>query len=214
LNGGLITGATDWLTLGGRFVLIKVVLESQPVYWMTLAAVPNLVLVKIRQLIFSFLWSGCSDRKQLHLCRWEAIAKPKKVGGWGLRNLFLFNKALATNTLWRVLTKTGIWHTVIKDKYLPYVSVATWFRSVSSSQVSASQTWKIFLKRSSYWPLVMLETGQWTGDPGRQRLYSWSGKAVHLIVRTYLCFKATRYHLLISGTQCSEANLFRLLLER
>ena len=35
------------INLGGHFVLIKVVLESQPVYWMTLAAVPNLVLVKI-----------------------------------------------------------------------------------------------------------------------------------------------------------------------
>jgi hypothetical protein len=29
-----------WLSLGGCFVLIKVVLESQPVYWMALAAIP------------------------------------------------------------------------------------------------------------------------------------------------------------------------------
>jgi hypothetical protein len=43
-----------WLSLGGRLVLIKVVLESQPVYWMSLAAVPNSVLVKLCQLIFSF----------------------------------------------------------------------------------------------------------------------------------------------------------------
>jgi hypothetical protein len=135
-----------WLTLGGRFVLIKAVLESQPVFWMTLAAVPNSVLVKIRQLIFSFLWSGCSERKHMHLCNWETIAKPKKVGGWGLRNLFLFNKALAANTLWRVLTKAGVWHNVIKDKYLPYISVATWFRSVSRSQGSASPIWKNLLK--------------------------------------------------------------------
>jgi hypothetical protein len=93
-----------------------------------LGAVPNSVLVKIRQLIFSFLWSGCSERKRMHLCNWETIARPKKAGGWGLRNLFFFNKALAANTLWRVLTKAGIWHNVIKDKYLPYSSVSTWFR--------------------------------------------------------------------------------------
>jgi hypothetical protein len=47
-----------WLSLGGRFILIKSVLESQSVYWMALAAVPNSVLNKIHQMIFDFLWSG------------------------------------------------------------------------------------------------------------------------------------------------------------
>jgi hypothetical protein len=31
-----------WLSLGGRYVLIKVVLESQPVYWMALASIRHL----------------------------------------------------------------------------------------------------------------------------------------------------------------------------
>jgi len=69
----------------------------------------------------------------MNLYNWETIAKPKKAGGWGLQNIFLFNKALVVNTLWRVLTKAGMWHNVIKDKYLPYILVATWFRSVSRS---------------------------------------------------------------------------------
>jgi hypothetical protein len=111
-----------WLSLGGRLVLIKAVLVSQPVYWMSMAVVPNSVLVKLRQLIFSFLWSGCSERKRLHLCNWDTIARPKKAGGWGVKNLAFFNKALAAKTLWRGLTKAGIWHKVLKDKYLPYVS--------------------------------------------------------------------------------------------
>ena len=91
---------------------------------MTLAEVPDLVLFKIRRLIYSFLWYGCSYRKRMQLCRWEAISKLKKFGGWVLRNIFLFNKELEVNTLWRMLTKIGIWHKVIKDKYFPYVSVA------------------------------------------------------------------------------------------
>jgi hypothetical protein len=82
-----------WLSLGGRFILIKAVLESQPVFWMALAAILVSVLNKIRQLIFTFLWAGCCEKKHLHLCRWEDIARPKHLGGWGLRNIFLFNKA-------------------------------------------------------------------------------------------------------------------------
>jgi hypothetical protein len=88
-----------WLTLGGRFFLIKSVLESQAVYWMVLAAIPVTVLKMIRQLIFTFLWTGGNEKKHLHLCRWDSIAKPKMVGGWELRNVFLFNKSLASNSL-------------------------------------------------------------------------------------------------------------------
>jgi hypothetical protein len=36
-----------WLSLGGRFVLVKVVLESQPVYWMSLEIIPHSILNKI-----------------------------------------------------------------------------------------------------------------------------------------------------------------------
>jgi hypothetical protein len=36
-----------WLSLGGRFVLVKVVLESQPVYWMSLEIISHSILNKI-----------------------------------------------------------------------------------------------------------------------------------------------------------------------
>jgi hypothetical protein len=135
-----------WLTLGGRYTLAKSVLETQSVYWMALAVVPVSVLSKIRKLIFDFLWSGGGKTHGIHLCSWETLAKPKHLGGWGLQNLFLFNRALATNSLWRVLFKEGIWQQVIKDKYLPYFSVATWLRSTSPLQPAASQIWKNLLK--------------------------------------------------------------------
>jgi hypothetical protein len=54
----------------------------------------------------------------MHHCNWESLAKPKTQGGWGIRNIFTFNTALAANSLWRVLTTKGIWSMVIKDKYL------------------------------------------------------------------------------------------------
>jgi hypothetical protein len=42
--------------------------------------------------------------------------------------------------------KDGIWHQVIKDKYLPYSSVATWLRTTSPLQPAASQIWKNLMK--------------------------------------------------------------------
>jgi hypothetical protein len=91
---------------------------------------------------------GLGGRKDhgIHLCSWVQIAKPKSLGGWGLKNPFLFNQGLAANSLWRVLMEDEIWHRVIKDKYLPYTSVATWLRSALVTQPLASQLWKSLMK--------------------------------------------------------------------
>jgi hypothetical protein len=106
-----------WLSLGGRYILCKAVLESQPVYWLSLASIPLSILHKLRKLLYNFLWNGSGDTKHYHLCRWETLARPKRLGGWGFHNIFSFSKALAASTLWRVITKEGIWHKVIKEKY-------------------------------------------------------------------------------------------------
>jgi hypothetical protein len=119
-----------WLTLGGRLVLVKAVLESQPVYWLALENIPSSVLHRIRQVVFNFLWDGKRKRKGFHLCSWQLIARPKKYGGWGLRNLFSFSRAMVANTLWRALMVDGLWHRVLKEKYLPSVSVEHWLQTV------------------------------------------------------------------------------------
>jgi len=117
------------LSMGGRYVVVKAVLESLPVYWLALAHISLSVLNKIRQLVFSFLCSGNKKSISYHLFNWETFSKPNLYGGWGLRNIFIFYRALASNTLWRVLTKPGIWNKVTKDKYFPHEPVHTWLRS-------------------------------------------------------------------------------------
>jgi len=96
--------------------------------------------------MFKFLWSGIEGRKHIHLCRWEHLENPKQLGGWGIQNIHLFNRALATNSLWRVLKKDGVRSKIIKDKYIPHCSMITWFRVASPSNSSASQAWKSILK--------------------------------------------------------------------
>jgi hypothetical protein len=112
---------------------------------MALAAVPVSVLSKIRQLIL--ISSGrVVEKNIIFTSATGRCLQAEHLGGWGLRNLFIFNRALAANSLWRVLMKEGIWHQVIKDKYLPYTSVATWLRSTTVIQPLASQIWKNLLK--------------------------------------------------------------------
>jgi hypothetical protein len=43
-----------WLSLGGRFILVKSVLQNIPVFWLSLAKIPRYILDKIRQRVFTF----------------------------------------------------------------------------------------------------------------------------------------------------------------
>jgi hypothetical protein len=72
-----------WLSLGGRYILVKSVLESLPVYWLTVAIIPTTVLSRIRQLMFNFLWSRRGTKDQIHLCKWSLFPNQnhKVVGG-------------------------------------------------------------------------------------------------------------------------------------
>jgi hypothetical protein len=96
--------------------------------------------------MFKFLWSGVVGRKHFHLCSWDLLAKPKHLGGRGIQNIFIFNRALATKSLWRVLTKLGLWRKVIKDKYIPHYCIVIWLTSTTTIISSASQTWRNLLK--------------------------------------------------------------------
>jgi len=112
-----------WLSLGGRVILVKSVLESILVYWLSLAKIPKGTLNNTRRRMFIFPWLGNKLKKRVHLISWKKLAKPKKVGGWGVKNIFIFGKALATKILWRGLMVSGLWHEVILKKYLRKKSV-------------------------------------------------------------------------------------------
>jgi hypothetical protein len=62
---------------------------------MSLAWIPKGILEKIKQLCFRFLWSCEAGKKKLVPASWKRLAVPKSLGGWELKNIFLFSKSLA-----------------------------------------------------------------------------------------------------------------------
>jgi len=130
-----------WLSLGGRYVLIKYVLEAQPVFWMSMESVPRSIINKIHKVIFHYLWNGRNDSCQFHLCKWELLSRPKINGGWGFLNLYHFNLALNVVTLWRLLTQQSIWHQVMFDKYLHNTTLFNWLRQPTHNLLAVSRMW-------------------------------------------------------------------------
>ena len=60
---------------------------------------PKKILTKIRKKCFSFLWTSRKQAKGIPLVKWSVIYLPKESGGWGIKNLTLLCKSLASKAL-------------------------------------------------------------------------------------------------------------------
>jgi hypothetical protein len=131
-----------WLSRAGRLTLTKSVLEAIPVYWMSLAWIPKGLLEKSRKLCFRFIWSGTQEAFTTPWAKWDLLAHPKALGGWGLKNIFMFAKALATKSGWRLLTTDSLWSTILIQKYIRPDSLEDWIRKPEKKLTNCSIIWK------------------------------------------------------------------------
>jgi hypothetical protein len=153
-----------WLSIGGRLILVKSVLESLAVFWMSLAKIPQKTLNSLRRLASNFLWNGHGKKHSFHLSSWASLTTPKKAGGWGLRDLSLFNIALLVSSLWRAVNLNSIWHRIVAGKYLGSQSLCSWLRKPSLKLNRASIFWKGMIASSP----VILHWLRWKPGSGTE----------------------------------------------
>jgi hypothetical protein len=122
--------------------------------WMLLFLIPKYVIEKIRKLSLSFLRSRDREKRGITLVKWKRVALPKDMGGWGIKDLSLFSKALSAKCVWRLITVDGLWTQVMIQKYTEPDSVEDWIRSPTKSHQNALIVWKSLILA---FPLV----GRW-----------------------------------------------------
>ena len=115
-----------YLSLGGRLTLLSYVLSAIPVYWFSLAQVPVAVTEALRKKMINFLWGQTKQVHKYHLVSWRKIFPPKSLGGWGIRQPYWFNIALCVKVAWRALSGKGLWHDIIREKYMKGLSTEIW----------------------------------------------------------------------------------------
>jgi len=71
---------------------------------MSLARIPKGILEKIRKICSKFLWEGTQEKVVLPWVKWAPLVVPKTLGGWGVKNIFLFSKALDEKLVWRLIS--------------------------------------------------------------------------------------------------------------
>lgn len=92
------TDSNSWkgkrLSWAGRLVMIQVVVSTLPIYLLSilsLLASANAFLIKKMR---NFFWQNTEEKHKIALIAWDKIIKPKIMGGVGIKDLKLQNKAL------------------------------------------------------------------------------------------------------------------------
>eukprot|EP00253_Pinus_taeda_P017519 PITA_17519 len=92
------------LNMASRMILIKVVLQSMPLYLFSILAAPKWILKAIKKLQRNFLWGCSGPNKKWALVKWEKACLPKIGGGIGLRDPEHSNKIMGAKIWWKWLT--------------------------------------------------------------------------------------------------------------
>jgi len=106
------------LSMAGRVCLIKSVLSSIPLFFMSLFKMPSGVVDRLVRIQRNFLWGWGAEGRKITWASWKKVCMPREFGGLGIVDLKLFNLALLGKWIWRLGSdKGGIWKEVLFSKY-------------------------------------------------------------------------------------------------
>ncbi|KAA3474873.1 Ribonuclease H-like superfamily protein [Gossypium australe] len=79
---------------------------------------------QLENIMNKFWWSNNKMKTGIHWSGWNKLCLSKFDGGFGFKNLFLFNKALLAKQVWRVLTQPQcLLARVLKARYFSFTDI-------------------------------------------------------------------------------------------
>ena len=98
----------------GRLTLILSILNSLPVYYLSLYRMPKGVISKIEQIQRRFLWAGHKEGGFVPPVNWRIVQAPKGLGGLRLGSLATNNASLLFKWWWIFgHDRQGLWCSVV-----------------------------------------------------------------------------------------------------
>ncbi|GJR93502.1 RNA-directed DNA polymerase, eukaryota [Tanacetum coccineum] len=146
LNSRLSKWKVKSLSIGGRLTLLKSVLGSTPIYWMSLYKVPKSVLASMEAIRRKFFNGAQDNEKKITWVKWSKVLSAKKQGGLGVSSFYALNRALLFKWVWRCISQdNSLWFRVIsaihgsKFQDLSSVSSSSWNAIVREVHIGDQQ---------------------------------------------------------------------------
>ena len=128
-----------FLSMEGRLCLIKSVLSTVPLYYLSLFKAPEVVCKSIISIRRRFLWGWGKENRPISWISWKDICNSKGEGGLGIRDIRKFNYVFLAKWKWRCISDDkGRWKEVLDSKYgldpsivhIPVKSQSWWWRDL------------------------------------------------------------------------------------
>ncbi|XP_059441839.1 uncharacterized protein LOC132174162 [Corylus avellana] len=112
---------TKFLSLAGKEVLLKAIVQAIPTYSMSIFLLPKELCKETNKMMQKFWWGHKENENKVHWMSWERLGRAKSQGGMGFRDLICFNKALLVKQCWRLLKDPdSLAAKIIRAKYYPW----------------------------------------------------------------------------------------------
>ncbi|KAL9667796.1 hypothetical protein QQ045_002164 [Rhodiola kirilowii] len=112
--------SSSYLSCGGKEILIKVVLQAIPQYFMHCFLLPDCIIYKIQSLIHNFWWRQSEGSQPIHWVKASWLATSKEEGGLGFKILKLVNIAFLVKQAWRLYKNPNLLLSqVLRGRYYP-----------------------------------------------------------------------------------------------
>jgi len=161
-----------YISMAGRICLIKSVLSSIPLFYLSLFKILSNVLKKIVNLQRNFLSGWGSKGRKIAWVAWDKVCNSKDAGGLGIINVRSFNLALLGKWICRLNSdKGGLWREVIESKYGGWRGL----RELQNDNNKVSLWWRDLVKvwSSEEWGRKFEDCVNWEVGNGKDILF-WS----------------------------------------
>lgn len=109
---------SNMLSMAGRLTLINSTLNTLPNHIKQFIQLPTRVKTLSEHYQHNFLWGTTTQRRKLHLIKWDILQTPKACGGLGIQNLTAKNNAHLAGLAWRLFNfPRTLWGSLLISKY-------------------------------------------------------------------------------------------------
>jgi hypothetical protein len=131
----------NFLSIGGKEILLKAVAQAIPVYAMSVFLIPKGVCKSMMDAISKFWWGDDDNSNKMHWYAWWKLCYPKSEGGMGFRDFNSFNLAMLAKQGWRLINDpNSLCARVLRTKYYPHGDILK-----AGPKSGSSFTWQSIL---------------------------------------------------------------------